>query len=132
MIDPTPEQIEAAAIAFTCETREEWERSPETYKQMIREDARDALVAAAGAAPQKPTETKTSQDFVSAAVQVDEAKLAEVERAAAEKALLDVARMWEETAEQFGTDPEDFKIAKSSANCLRNLAAQYRRNEGEN
>ncbi len=53
MTNPSPEQIEAAAIAFTCETRDEWDRSPETYKQMIREDARDALVAAAGAAPQE-------------------------------------------------------------------------------
>ncbi|MGR4009173.1 hypothetical protein [Leucobacter sp. 1207-22] len=36
------------------------------------------VVAAAGAAPQKPTETKTSQDFVFTSVQVDEAKLADI------------------------------------------------------
>lgn len=50
--EPTPEQVEAAAIAFTCETQDEWERSPEPYKEMIREDIRAALVAAQGAAPQ--------------------------------------------------------------------------------
>lgn len=50
--EPTEAQVEAAAIAFTCETHDEWERSPEPYKEMIREDMRAALVAAQGAAPQ--------------------------------------------------------------------------------
>lgn len=50
--EPTDEQVEAAAIAFTCETHDEWERSPEPYKEMIREDMRAALVAAQCAAPQ--------------------------------------------------------------------------------
>lgn len=49
--EPSEEQVERAAIAFTCETQSEWDASPETYKQMIREDMRSALNAAS-VAPQ--------------------------------------------------------------------------------
>lgn len=76
MIDPTLEQIEAAGYAIYVERYGEdsgWNK----WKHHYLPQARAALAAAAGAAPQKPTETKTSQDFVSAAVQVDEVKLAE-------------------------------------------------------
>lgn len=61
MTDPTPEQIEAAAKALYCAVRcvdvstfEDWPEwvSAEKY----REHASAALVAAAGAAPQEPSE----------------------------------------------------------------------------
>lgn len=39
------ERVERACIVFTCETEDEWNASPENYKDLIREDMRSALEA---------------------------------------------------------------------------------------
>lgn len=50
---PTREQVDAALVAFTCDTMEEWDEFPENYKETLRGDMCAALVAAAGATPQE-------------------------------------------------------------------------------
>lgn len=46
MSEPTEKQVLAASLAFTGDTLEEWERSPEAYRTIILTDMRDALIAA--------------------------------------------------------------------------------------
>lgn len=41
----TDEQVEAASIAFTCESREDWEECSSTYRASILSAMRDALEA---------------------------------------------------------------------------------------
>lgn len=53
---PTREQVDAALVAFTCDTMEEWDEFPENYKETLRGDMCAALVAAAGVTPQEPGE----------------------------------------------------------------------------
>ena len=80
--NPTPEQIEAAAIAL-------WNISPITEPgvgvlsyaesgRAFKARARADLVAAAGAAPQEPKDDFPASGKHAAQLQVDEAKLADV------------------------------------------------------
>ena len=111
--NPTPEAVEAAYQAWLSSPRC---RGAQNTKNAISA----ALVAAAGAAPQEPKDDFLTPGNHAASVQVDEAKLAAVERAAAEEA-------WDACVSDFqqahgidSTEPWPY---------LRDNP--YRRNEGE-